>query len=120
MEPFQIKVITNPINQEEFTELLNLEKTTQSFIKLMVDIDKEIIAINCELHCDCGEILTEQYESTPKSLWGANIRPLTKGIEYFSLMNIKVWDQNPSQEIVREDIREKVKNVINKLIFQNY
>jgi hypothetical protein len=53
-------------------------------------------------------------------IWGANIFPSSKTIEFISFINIRPGDNNFSQEITREDIREKVENIVKKLIFQNY
>jgi hypothetical protein len=53
-------------------------------------------------------------------IWGANIFPYSKTIEFISFINIRPGDNNFSQEITREDIREKVENIVKKLIFQNY
>ncbi|PIU99217.1 hypothetical protein COS59_00965 [Candidatus Wolfebacteria bacterium CG03_land_8_20_14_0_80_36_15] len=83
--------------------------------KLVVDIKQEIIAIGCELHIDCVDELIQD-GSKYSSLWGANIYP-DKKIDFVSLINIRPKENNRSMEIQDEKIKEKVKNIIEKLLF---
>ncbi|MDD4784034.1 MAG: DUF5674 family protein [Candidatus Paceibacterota bacterium] len=119
MELFDIRIINSPIDKYMFNELLDFELKFGGFIKIAIDIKKERIALNCELHCDCGDVLADS-GSDFANIWGANIIPSSRSIEYTSLMNIRPGYSNLTQEITRQDIREKIEKIIKKLIFQNY
>lgn len=48
-----------------------------SFIKAVVDIERKIVSLDCELYSDCAEELVAQ-GSKYADLWGANIYPKEK------------------------------------------
>jgi len=87
-----------------------------SFVKIVVDIEREIISANCELHIDCAEELMAD-GSLYANLWGANIYPKDKKIDFISLMNIRPADKNRSMDIEDPVIRKKVEDIIKKLLF---
>jgi len=87
-----------------------------SFVKIVVDIEREIISATCELHIDCAEELMAD-GSLYANLWGANIYPKDKKIDFISLMNIRPADKNRSMDIEDPVIRKKVEDIIKKLLF---
>ncbi len=87
-----------------------------SFVKIVVDTKKEIISANCELHVDCAEELMTN-GSLYADLWGANVYPKDKKIDFISLMNIRPADNNRSMDIENPLIRKKVEDIIKKLLF---
>jgi hypothetical protein len=95
-------------------EKTNLEKT-KDFVKVAVDTSRGILSMGCELHVDCYEQLIED-GSKPEDVWGANVYPADKDIEYTSMVNIRP-PKNTTIEIHDEEIRNKVKEVIHKLLF---
>lgn len=86
------------------------------FVKVVVDIEKEIISVNCELHSDCMEELLVN-GSLPANLWGANVYPTDKKIDFISLINIRPAVDNRSMDIENFDIKNKITNIIKKLLF---
>jgi len=97
------------------------EKTSLSsfdpvFIKVVIDIKREIISAGCELHSDCVEELVVD-GSKYTDLWGANIYPADKKIDFISLINIRPADNNRSMDIKDQNIRKKVEDIIKKLLF---
>lgn len=84
-------------------------------IKLVVDIQKEILAIGCELHIDCADELIED-GSEYNNLWGANIYPANKKIDYVSLINIRPKENNRSMEIQNEGVKNKIESIIKQFI----
>ena len=84
------------------------------FIKLVVDIEKEIMAFGCELHFDCYKELLES-GSKHENLWGANFYPKQKIVDFVSLINIRP-PANRSMEIKDENIRKQVETIIKNLI----
>lgn len=97
------------------------EKTSLSsfdpvFIKVVIDIKREVISAGCELHSDCAEELVVD-GSKYTDLWGANIYPTDKKIDFISLINIRPADNNRSMDIKNPDIRKKIEDIIKKLLF---
>ena len=86
------------------------------FVKVVIDIEKKILSIGCELHIDCADDLVTD-GSERKNLWGANIYPIEKKIDFISMINIRPLDNNRSMEIQIPEIKEKVEGVIKEFIF---
>ena len=112
LEPIIIK---EKVSKEEFVKLAGIN-SWEGIVKLVVDVEKEILSIGCELHIDCMERLLAD-NSHPKNLWGANIYPADKKIDFVSLINIRPADNNRSMEIKIPEIKEKVESIIKKLLF---
>ncbi len=83
------------------------------FIKAAADVKREIVSIGCELHIDCAEELAEN-GSKSNDLWGFNIYP-DKKLDFISLINIRPADNNRTMEIKSEEIRDKIKKIVEKL-----
>jgi len=86
------------------------------FAKVVVDIERKMLSVGCELHSDCMQELIED-GSSAEHLWGANIYPEVKKIDYISLINIRPAAGNRSMEITLPDIQTKVQSVIEALLF---
>lgn len=85
------------------------------FVKLVVDIERKILAMGCELHIDCAEELVQD-GSSRKDLWGANFYPPDKKIAFSSLINIRPQERNRGMEIQIPEVRAKVESVIRNLL----
>jgi hypothetical protein len=88
-------------------------------VKLVVDVEKKVIAIGGELHADAETLLLEQ-GSVQKNLWGANFYPWNppgERISFTALINIRPHQDNPSFEILNEAIKQKMKTIIENLVF---
>jgi hypothetical protein len=86
-----------------------------SYIKVVVDIEKEILAGGAGMHYDEEQALLE-YGCEQKNLWGGGIDMDTNSIDYNSMINVRPNQNNLSRDIGSEEIREKVKAIIEKLI----
>lgn len=87
-----------------------------SFVKVVIDIKREIISADCELHVDCAEELMAD-GSLYANLWGANIYPRDKKIDFIALINIRPAEGNRSMEIENTTVRKRVEDIIKKLLF---
>lgn len=87
-----------------------------SFVKVVVDIERKILSADCELHSDCVEELIADGSLYP-NLWGANIYPKDKKIDFISLINIRPADNNRSMDIENRTIKKRVEDIIKKLLF---
>jgi hypothetical protein len=89
-----------------------------TMIKTVVDCRREIMVVDAELHADEETVLLEQ-GSSQDDLWGINIYPEKTGeefIEFTSLINIRPNQQNPSMEILDEELKKKISEIVSKLI----
>lgn len=97
-------------------EKASLGSFDRLFVKAVVDIERGVLAAGCELHSDCAEELVKD-GSKYVSLWGANIYPQEKRIDFISLTNIRPAQNNRSMDIENPDIKKKVEDIVKKLFF---
>ncbi len=88
----------------------------RDFVKVVVDVERGILAAGCELHSDCADELVGSGSSW-KNLWGANVYPDERKIDFVSLINIRPAEGNRSMEIQIPEVRVAVEKVINGIIF---
>ena len=89
-----------------------------NLVKAVVDIEKEIMSIDAELHADEEALLLEK-GSRQENLWGINIYPQEKDdnfIEYDSMINVRPSVGNLSRGIENKKIKEKIIGIVGKLI----
>ena len=84
------------------------------YIKVVVDVEKEILAGGGHLHTDCEQELLKQ-GSHQSELWGGGFDLANNQVEFNSLTNIKP-EQNPSQEILDAEIRQRFEEIVRRLI----
>ena len=111
-----MKIIKDKIKIEELKEMA--KKMFGNLVKVVVDVEKEIMVLNGELHSDEQELLIEK-GSQPKDLWGINIYPEIKDenwIEFDSVINLKPHFGNRTRGVEDPEIKEKIIKIINKLI----
>lgn len=87
-------------------------------IKVVVDVEKEVMAIGGAMHCDEESVLLEK-GSSQWSLWGINIYPEKEGeefIEYDSMINLRPSQENYSRSVDDPQIREKIIQIVSKLV----
>ena len=85
------------------------------YIKLAVDIEREMVAGGGELHADCEAVLLKN-GSLQKDIWGADWYPTTKGVGYDSIVNIRPSQNNRSTVIQDPFIREKIERILRHLL----
>ena len=113
----KIKIVKNEISLEEVKKMA--DDQYGNMVKAVVDVEKEIMAIGGELHADANELLFEKEKSDSKNVWGINIYPgesKDKWIVFDSLINIKPLLGNRSLIIENEEIKNKIKEIVNRLI----
>jgi hypothetical protein len=111
-----MEVIAQKISKSEIAgKYLTYFKT---MAKAVVDINREIIAIDAQLHADLEAFLLEK-GSHQEDLWGINLYPFKSGddfIEFTALINIRPHQDNADMEIKDRRIREKIRNIVDKFI----
>lgn len=108
-----IHLLRSRATQEQLTEML--EELTE-YVKLAVDVKREMVVGGGELHADCETVLLED-GSEQGDVWGADWWPLTKEVRYGSFINIRPGRNNPAMEILDPAIRDRV-NVIVRSFFE--
>lgn len=92
--------------------------TFGDMVKAVVDADRELIALDAELHSDLEALLLGD-GSKQKNIWGINLYPDMHGeefIEFDSLINIRPSQGNRSRGVENEEIRKKIVSIVGKRI----
>lgn len=114
-----MKIIFNTISKEEILEKHN--NFFKTVIKAVVDIKKEIIALDAELHADLEGLLLEN-NSQQENLWGINLyldKEKKDWIEYTALINIRPSMGNNGMEVEDKEVKEEIEKIVYKLIEAN-
>ena len=105
-----IYIIRDKAASVQIKEMLEM---LQSYVKLAVDIDREILAGGGAMHADCEAVLLDD-GSQQEFVWGADWNPTSQLVTFESLINIRPRQNNPSMEILDPVIREKVAGIVLK------
>lgn len=92
--------------------------TFGDLVKAVVDVERELVALDAELHSDLEALFFED-GSQQKCLWGINFYPDLKGedfLEFDSMTNIRPSQGNMSRGIDDEELRKKIIKVVNKWV----
>jgi len=111
-----VKVFKVKVSKDELESLCQLGYG--DMVKGVVDLQNKIIALGGELHADCEQMLLDQ-ASRQENLWGFNIYPKKskeERIEYTSFINIRPKQGNSQIEIKDEQLRQRIKTVIDALV----
>ena len=91
-----------------------------NMVKAVVDVDRELLAVDGELHSDLEALLIEN-GSSPQDLWGINLYPELKNddfIEFDSMINMRPSQGNRSRGVESAQTREKIVDVVAKRILR--
>jgi hypothetical protein len=87
-------------------------------VKAVVDIEKEIMAVDAELHADQEALLLKK-GSNQQNLWGINLYPdkeVENWIEFDSMINLRPSQGNLSRGVDDPKVRKKIIIIVNKLV----
>lgn len=108
----KIHIIRQPATKEEVRDML---EEFETYIKVAVDVEREVLAGGGEYHADCEEVLLED-GSQQENVWGADWYPAMKRVEFGALINIRPHQNNRSMEIEDPILRDKVEIIIRNLL----
>ncbi|MDD2680280.1 MAG: DUF5674 family protein [Candidatus Omnitrophica bacterium] len=108
----KIHIIKKHATKEEIHDML---KALKSYIKLAVDIKREVVAGGGILHADCEAVLLKD-GSKQQDIWGADWLPESKQITFEALINIRPRQNNFSMRIQDTVIREKIEEIVRGLL----
>ena len=107
-----IYIIREPATTQQIQAML---QDLGTYIKLAVDIEREILAGGGAVHADCEAILLED-GSQQVAIWGADWSPISQQVTFESLINIRPRQNNRSMEILDPEIRERVAQITTRLL----
>ncbi|MBL1203726.1 MAG: hypothetical protein FWK04_32830 [Nostoc sp. GBBB01] len=107
-----ILVIRERATKQQIDEML---KTWGVFIKIVVDIEREILAGGAERHYECEQELLKD-GSRQRDIWGADWSPYTQEMVFESIINIRPSENNRTMEIQSPLIRERVAQITQRLL----
>ncbi len=107
-----ILIIRERATKEQLDEML---QAWGVFIKIVVDIEREILAGGAERHYECEQELLKD-GSRQKDLWGADWCPYTQEIVFESIINIRPSQNNRSMIVESPIIKEKITKITERLL----
>lgn len=111
-----MQILQQPITRNELKALA--QTTFGDMIKCVADIQQGVLAIDADLHADLERLLLEN-GSNEEFLWGFNLWVDEEGedfIEFDSLINIRVWQGNPTRDVSDPQVRLEIKSIVSKFI----
>ncbi|HSB05824.1 MAG TPA: DUF5674 family protein [Thermodesulfobacteriota bacterium] len=108
----KIHIIRQPATENEIQEML---EELETYIKLAVDIKREIVAGGGEYHADCEEILLED-GSQQEDIWGADWYPDSRTVGFGALINIRPGQGNRGMEIESQELRQRIEKIVRQLL----
>lgn len=111
-------LVTDKITIDELKKMS--EKMYGSLVKAVVDIEKEVMVIDVEMHVDAESELLEN-GSLQKNLWGINIHPYKSKdgwIEYDSIINIRPSQGNRSRSVENPVLQKAINKIVYKLVVE--
>ncbi len=108
-----ILVIRKKATKEELKKMA--EDFGGHYIKVVVDIERKILAGGGERHVDAEQMLLED-GSKQDDLWGGGIDTKTKVTDYNSMINVRPSQENRSRDILSLDIQKQFDKIVNELL----
>ncbi|MEK7616745.1 MAG: DUF5674 family protein [Patescibacteria group bacterium] len=96
-------------------ELDKMSYELGDYVKVVVDVEKGVLAGGGGMHYDEEQLLLE-YGCEQKNLWGGGVDFTTKEIDYNSMINVRPNQDNPSRDILSQDIRKKFKKIVEEIL----
>lgn len=105
-----ILIVRDAVTSEQVEIMLD---AYGSYIKLAVDIEREILAGGGELHADCEQALLEN-GSRQEDVWGADW-DLSGEVRFESLINIRPRQGNRNLELQSSELRQQVERIVRRI-----
>lgn len=92
-------------------EIKKLAEEFGTYVKTVIDIEKDICSSGANRHFENEQILLKQ-SSSQSTLWGGGIDLKSLAIDNNSMINIRPSDNNNSNEIQEPIIRQKFEDLM--------
>ena len=111
-----MKILKTPIKKQELVES-SINFIDDSAIKAVVDVERQVIAVDSPMHYDCEQLLLEN-GSRQENLWGINLYldadSIDDLVEFDSMINLRPAQGNRSRNVEDPAIQAKIKEVVQK------
>ena len=111
-----MKIVEKEISLNELKEMAS--KMFGNLVKAVVDVEKNILIVDAELHSDQEAYLLDK-ESKQENLWGINIYPdleKEERVEFDSMINLRPSQNNNSRGVDDEEIQNRILDIVNSKI----
>ena len=111
-----MKIIKETLTLNELKQMA--AATFGDLVKAVVDVEKELVAVDAELHSDLEALLLDD-GSKQKDLWGINFYPELQGddfIEFDSMINMRPSQGNRSRGVKSEELRKRIIEICKRKI----
>lgn len=111
-----MKIATEALTMAELRQMA--EDRFGHMVKAVVDVDREFLAVDAELHSDLEALLLEG-GSKQKNLWGINLYLELRGeefIEFDSMINMRPSQGNRSRGVEDAETRRKIAEIVAKRV----
>ena len=110
-----ILLVMKQIEKITIQELQNMaDKMFGNLVKAVVDVEKEILVVDAEMHADEEQYLLEK-GSKQENLWGINLYPEKTGedfIEFDSMINLRPSQNNRTRGVNDEKVQERIISIV--------
>lgn len=114
-----MEIVKDTISLEEIRRLAS--GMFGDLVKAVVDVERELLALNGELHSDLESLLLND-GSQQLDLWGINLYPDIEAenfIEFDSIINIRPSRGNKSRDVEDERLRQRITGIVNKRVISH-
>ncbi|OIO37777.1 MAG: hypothetical protein AUJ72_03905 [Candidatus Omnitrophica bacterium CG1_02_46_14] len=111
-----MKIIIDRLTIDELKQMA--EALFGNLVKAVVDVDRDLLAVDAELHSDLEALLLDN-GSKQKNLWGINLYPEMQGddyVEFDSMINMRPSQGNKSRGIDSIEVRKKIVEIVAKRV----
>jgi hypothetical protein len=109
-------ILEKPITLHQLKTLA--ERSFGDLVKAVVDVERELIALDADLHSDLESLLLEN-GSSQENLWGINFYPALPEndfVEFDSMINMRPSQGNMSRGVDDQKLRQKIVAITSKWI----
>ncbi len=107
-----VHIIRSRATPQQIAEML---ESIETYIKLAVDVQRELLAGGGVMHADCESALLDD-GSQQEDIWGADWTPASQQVTFESLINIRPRQNNRSLDIEDPTIRGRVTEIAHNLL----
>lgn len=87
----------------------------KGYIKVVVDMERGILAAGGMRHFESEQALLKD-TSKQENLWGGGLDSKTGEIDFDSIINLRPNQDNPSREVLSQEVRKRMEKIIRSLL----
>jgi Protein of unknown function (DUF5674) len=106
----------HPISRGELTEMS--AAMFGDLVKAVVDVRREVVAVDAEMHSDEEAILLER-GSSQEDPWGINLYPALQGgdfVEFDSVINLRPSRGNRTRGVEDGAVRQRILAIVERIV----